>query len=556
MLVPDPPKPGGERTFEKYVDPGRQGLARRYLSTWRHLLGLLVGGLVAYLRSLPARERRRPGVLILRVLVAVASLPVNRSLKRSPFPVQLRRRLEMMGPTYIKLGQSLSLREDMLPVSITSELKNLLDRLPAMPFPQFLELLEGELGRPAHELFAHVRSTPLASASIGQTHVATTLDGDQVVLKLVKPGVRASIKRDTIILRGAGLLLQPLLGRYQPQRVVRDFCYHLLRETDLRLEADNAEAFAAAFRSQPDIVFPRIYREYCTEALLCMEYLDGIQPTDPRVKLMQEIDRERVVDLGAEGIISMLYRDGFFHADLHPGNLLILPGPKCAFIDLGTVGRFDAELRRTLMYYYYSLVNADPESAAWFLAAVAETTSKSDPDGFRRDVEDVCRQWAQRMRNGRFSLARLIMESIAPAARHRMYFPLEMVLMIRAIVTFEAVGHMLVPDFDVAAVSKHHVRTLMLQRFGPLRLAGESLTALPELMDALSKTPRLLTEALHLVEQSTRRPAENPLGGVRATLYGGACLVAGAILAGFHGPWPVWVALLVVGLLLPLRRGR
>ena len=552
----DPPKPGVEPAFERYVDTGDHGLIRRFLATNRHALGLLFGGLAAWLRALPPRQRRRPRTLLLRSFSAVAGLPVNRTLRRQPFPVQLRRRFEMLGPTYIKLGQILSMREDLLPRPVTDELKNLLNRLPAVPYPEFLELVRTHLGRPVEEVFVHIRSTPLGSASIGQTHLAMTHDGEQVILKVVKPGIRETLKRDTLLLRSLGAVAQLFVPRYQPRRVIREFCDYTLREVDLSLEADNAETFASSFRDQPDIVFPKIYSEYSNEHLLCMEFLDGIQPDDPKAQELRQVDRERLVDLGVEAISCMLYRDGFFHADLHPANLIILPGPKCGFVDLGMVGRFNTDLKRTLLYYYYSLVTGDAESAANFLSTIAETEPRSNPLGFRRDVEDICRHWSHRAKFRQFSLARLILESVGKGARHRMYFPVEMVLMVKAIVTFEAVGQMLLPGFDVAQVSRRHVNRIILQRFGPLRLAQESLTALPEMVDALAKTPRLLTEGLRLVEQATQRPSENPFAGMRATLFGGFCLVAGAIIAGSQGPWPLWVALLILGILLPLRRGR
>ena len=144
-------------------------------------------------------------------------------------------------------------------------------------------------------------------------------------------------------------------------------------EVDLSREADNAETFASSFKDQPDIVFPKIYREYCNQNLLCMEFLDGIKPTDAAAERLGQADRERLVDLGAEAIICMLYRDGFFHADLHPGNLIVLPGPRAGFIDLGMIGRFDDQLRRTLLYYYYCLVMGDSENAPRYLAALADT---------------------------------------------------------------------------------------------------------------------------------------------------------------------------------------
>jgi ubiquinone biosynthesis protein len=343
-------------------------------------------------------------------------------------------------------------------------------------------------------------------------------------------------------------------SRYQPKRVIREFCQYTLREADLSLEADNAETFASSFEDQSDIVFPKIHREYSNQNILCMEYLDGIKPSDPKAQELSQSDRERLVDLGAEAIVRMLYRDGFFHADLHPANMVILPGPRIGFIDLGMVGRFSTDIKRSLLYYYYCLVVGDAENAAHYLSTLAEAGPGADPKGFRRDVEDICRRWSQRSRSSDFSLGLLMMQSVARGALHRMYFPVEMVLMVKAILTFEGVGHILLPGFDVAKLSKKHLNRILIERFGPLRLAQESLTSLPELFDALAKTPRLITEGLQLVEQATQRPAENPFAGLRATLFGGACLVAGAILAGFGGPWPIWAALLVAGLLLPLRR--
>jgi ubiquinone biosynthesis protein len=554
--APDPAKPGSEGDFGKYVDTGRHGLVRRFLTTSRHAWGFALGALVAHVRELPRRERRRIRYLLLRGILFLVALPVDRELKRQSIPVQLRRRLERLGPTFIKLGQILSLREDLLPRPLTEELKNLLDMLPAVPYRTFFELVSKNLGRPVDEVFAHIRTRPLGSASIGQIHLATLQSGEQVILKVVKPGIRKTLKRDTLLLKGLGGLLQILIPQYQPRRVIAEFCDYTLREVDLSLEANNAETFASSFSGQPDIVFPRIFREYSNESLLCMEYLDGIKPTDEKIEELRAEDRLRLVDLGAEAIISMLYRDGFFHADLHPANLVILPGPKCGFIDLGMVGRFDSDLKHTLLYYYYSLIAGENENAANYLSLIADTGPKSDPIAFRRDVEEVCRHWSHRSRFSRFSLAELIMQSVGKGAKHRMYFPVEMVLMVKAIVTFEAVGRLLLPDFDVSQLSKKHTNRILLERFGPLRLAQESLTALPELVDTLAKTPRLVTEGLRLMEQATRRPAENPFAGMRATLLGGFCLVAGAILAGSGGPWPLWVALLVAGILLPIRRGR
>jgi ubiquinone biosynthesis protein len=350
--------------------------------------------------------------------------------------------------------------------------------------------------------------------------------------------------------------LQLFLARYQPRRVIAEFCDYTAKEVDLLREADNAETFVANFGDMPGIVFPRIHRQYSSRQLLCMEYLEGMRPDDPRVQAMSNDEKDRLVDLGSAGIIRMLYRDGFFHADLHPANLLILPGVKCGFIDLGMVGRFDDGVRRVLLYYYYCLVMGEAEYAARYLASVAHPAPGADPDGFRRAVAEISQRWSRSSTFEDFSLAQLILESVASAGQYRMYFPVEMVLMVKALVTFEGVGRILRPGLDVAAVSRRHVSRIFMRQFNPLRIARESVRAAPEIVDALAKAPMLITEGLRFLEKSTRQPPENPLAGLRGTIMAGCSLVAGAILVAFDGPWPLWSMLFALALVLALRRGR
>ncbi|MCB1044506.1 MAG: AarF/ABC1/UbiB kinase family protein [Acidobacteria bacterium] len=541
--------------FEMLVEKRVPGLFRRLLTTLHHIVALGCGG---YVRSV--HKRKKNGAKGLRFLIARFSafwmrLFLDRSLTQQPFPIQLRVRLERLGPTYIKLGQILSLREDILPRSITDELKNLLDRLPVVTYERYLSLIEEDLGKPALSLFAAVDPRPLGSASIAQTHRATTYQGDQVIIKVVKPGISQILKRDATLLRLLGGVLQIFLSQYQPRRVLREFCEYTMREVDLRLEADNAETFAANFKDMKGVVFPEIYRKLSGKNVLTMQFLDGVRPDSPAAQALPESDRDRLIDLGAGSIIRMLYQDGFFHADLHPGNLLVLKDADCGFIDLGMVGRFDDELRRTMMYYYYCLVIGDAENAARYIAAVAEPAPGGNPTAFRRAVEDLSRRWHRSANFEDFSLAQLIMESVSLGGQYRMYFPVEMVLMVKALVTFEGVGQVLKPGFNVAEVSKKHISRLFMNQFNPLRLAKESLRGAPEVVDALVKAPLLVTEGLRFLEKSTRKPPDNPLAGIRGTLFAGACMVAAAILVAAKGPWPIYSALFVVSMVLALRRG-
>ncbi|HWA56789.1 MAG TPA: AarF/UbiB family protein, partial [Gemmatimonadales bacterium] len=465
-----------------------QGLVSRLLTTWRHFLGLLFGGLAA-----SVRHQREEGTgrglrfLVLRLLAFLTTPFVAGDLRREPFPVQLRRRLERLGPTYIKLGQILSLREDLLPKTITGELKHLLNRLPVVPLPVLVEIIEQDLKRPVEEMFLQIDPVPLGSASIGQTHRATTRDGDPVILKVVKPGIRETLERDARLLRTLGSILQILIPRFQPRQLVNEFCDYTLREVDLRREADNAETFAANFADMPDVAFPAIYRDYSGRSVLCMEFFDGIAPDSEEAQELPEDERRHLTDLGAESIIRMLYKDGFFHADLHPGNLIILPGPRVGFIDLGMVGRLDEDLKRALLYYFFALVMGDAENASRYLTAIATPGPGANQAGFKRECAEISSRWKRASSFEEYSLGQLILDSLSRGAQYRMYFPVELVLMVKALVTFEGVGHVLLPGFDVAEVSKRHIRTLFLHQFSPLRLIAEGMRGAPDLVDAVAK---------------------------------------------------------------------
>ena len=532
-----------------------QGLVRRLLVTWRHFLGLLFGALAYHVASRDADMGPR-GMrhLLLRLAALPGNLFVDRELRREPIPVQLRRRLERLGPTYIKLGQILSLREDLLPKPVTDELKHLLNRLPVVPLDVLQDILEKDLKRPVGMMFLSIDPIPLGSASIGQTHRAVTLEGDEVLLKVVKPGIRQTLERDAKLLRVLGAVAQLIIPRYQPRQVVNEFCTYTLREVNLALEAENAEIFAGHFAEEPDVVFPRIYRQYSGQSVLCMEFFDGLSPDSPEALALPEEQRRHLTDLGAKSIIQMLYRDGFFHADLHPGNLIILPGPKIGFIDLGMVGRLDEDLKRSLMYYYFALVMGDGENAARYLTAIANPGPGANPVGFRRDAADIANRWKRAANFSDFSLGRLILQSLARSADHRMYFPVELVLMVKALVTFEGVGNVLLPGFDVAEVSKRHIRALFIQQFSPIRLISEGMRGVPELVDALAKMPLLITDGLRVLEKYAQQPKEPPLSGLRGTLIAGCCLVAGAVAMGFRTPWPLWSSLFLLAFVLALRR--
>jgi len=313
--------------------------------------------------------------------------------------------------------------------------------------------------------------------------------------------------------------------------------------------------FAANFRDMPGVVFPRPYRELSTAGVLTMDYLEGYRPGAPETAALPPDERARLIDLGAAAIIRMLYQDGFFHADLHAGNLLILPGEPCriGFIDLGMVGRFEERTKRRMLYYYHALVTGDVAGAAKFLTDMATLGRHADPESFRRAVADLSRRFYTRAARGDFSIAQLILESVGLGGRYRMFFPVEMTLMVKALVTFEGVGRMLDAHLDVAALSRRHITRVFRGHMNPSALTRELLRGMPELLDVAVELPRLLSSSVRLLEDaSARRAPRDPFPGIRGAVLAAACLLGGVLALVTHGPVALTVVLLVLAALFML----
>jgi ubiquinone biosynthesis protein len=446
----------------------------------------------------------------------------------------------------------------LLPKAITDELKNLLDKLPAVSYERFKELIVESLNLPLNTMYRWIDPVPLGSASLAQTHRARLITNEKVVIKVLKPGVRTLIERDTRLLHFFGRFLQIFLARYQPVRIIDEFSTYTLREVDLRFEADNAETFSAYFKDEPEVRFPRIYRKYSSRDVLCMEYFNGIKPDETALKKLTAEQRRQAIDLGIGALVRMIYRDGFFHADLHPANLMIFKKPNSkevsiGFIDLGMVGRFTRDMRKRMFYYFYSLVTGDAESAARYLTSLAIPGKGTDFEGFRRAVSDLYTRWLMTPNFKEFSLAQVILQSILMAGHYNIQYPGELVLMVKALVTIEGVGNIFDPEIDIPSSARKHVRFILLQEFNPLHMIRDSALVLPEMVDVLRKSPLILSEGMKVLESNLKKPPSGPLNGVRGTLLAGFCLLAGAFILAFNGPWFVWTGLFIIAFLLAIR---
>ena len=541
--------------FELYQERHHYGLISRFFATFGQLLGLLIGGAVAFVRQKKeVHEEGRFWIVVLRIGLFFTRPFIDKKIIAQPFPIQFRMRLERLGSTYIKLGQILSLREDLLPKPITDELKRLLDQLPAVSYERLKEIVEADLQRPLATMFVWIDPTPLGSASLAQTHRARLITKEKVVIKVLKPGVRRSVEIDTQLLRFFGRFLQIFLARYQPARVVNEFSAYTLREVDLRFEAENAENFAANFKDEPTIRFPKIYRQYSNQEVLCMEYFKGIKPDAKSAPRMTEEQKRKVIDLGISAIVNMIFRDGFFHADLHPGNLIVFKDASVGFIDLGMVGRFDADMRKRMFYYFYSLVMGDASNAARHLSTLALPGKGMDIEGFRRAAAGLYDRWLRTPNFNEFSLAQVILQSILMAGRFRIHYPGEIILMVKALVTVEGVGNLLEPGINIMAAARKHVQRILFNQLNPIAVAKDMVLVFPEMVDLIKKSPAILSEGLQVLENTVKKSPSGPLSGLRATFLAGFCLLAGTIILGFKGPWPVSAVLFLLAAILATRK--
>jgi ubiquinone biosynthesis protein len=534
--------------YEQFHEEPHQGYIQRFLSITRQLIGLLLGAGYSYAQGMKKQGKSwKFSVIPVRLVLLITWPFLQRDLIKQPFPIQFRRRLEMLGPSFIKLGQILSLRDDILPKEITNELKNLLKQAPVVPIERAKKLIEDDLKRPIEELFSRIEPTPLGSGSLAQTHLANLISGEEVVIKILKPGVRQMVERDVALLGIFGNFLQIFLSRYKPAQMTREFGRYSRQEVDLRFEADNAEILAANFKDDPKICFPKIYRKLSNRDVLCMEYFRGSVIDAPDIKDASLIKKSKLIDLAMKAIIQMVFRDGFFHADLHPANIIVLEDGRIGFIDLGMVGQLDSNLRIRLFYYFYSLIRGDSASAARYLTALSTATIGSDPAGFSRAVEDLNRRWLRHPNIKEFSLGQLVLESLKFAGRYRIEYPDEIILIIKAMITLEGVGNQLIPSINVVAVSKKHIRNLLLGEFNPIKVFKDSILLLPELIDTLKQSPLYINEFRRLLEFQVQTDRPHPIVDLLGTLFGGICLIVGAILAAFGLPWWLWAWFFFIG---------
>ena len=316
--------------------------------------------------------------------------------ERVPPAVRLRLALEELGPTFIKLGQIASTRPEILPPAVLAELSNLQDNVPPDPWEAILPLIEAELGRPLPEVFAAFDPTPIASASLAQVYPALLPDGTHVVVKVQRPGVERLIDTDLHILSDIAHLVRerlPGFVPFDPVEMADEFANALREELDYRREGRNADRFRENFEGETFLYVPRVYWELTTRRLMVQERLRGIKIDDLAALDAAGLDRHRIAMHASRLIIREVLEDGFFHADPHPGNMLILPGEVIGLIDFGTVGFLDERDKANLIRLYIAIIQFDAPSAVSQLISMGIADPTVDEIGLERDLRRLLRRY-------------------------------------------------------------------------------------------------------------------------------------------------------------------
>ncbi len=409
---------------------------------------------------------------------------------------RVRRALEELGPTFVKLGQILATRGDLFPPEWIVEFGKLQDAAPALPFEDLRGQLIEDLGEAPEAVFAELDPVPLAAASLAQVHRARLADGTAVVLKVRRPGIRPVIEADLRLLDRLAEIIEkeaPELVRYRPREVIRQFAHSLRRELDFSAEGRHAERIAALFVGSPEIVVPRIHWQWTGERLNVQDFIEGI-PGRQAAALPEGFDRRLLARRGADAVLRMMLEAGFFHADPHQGNVFYLPGNRIAFIDFGMVGRLSEARRFEVATLMHGLVGRDAGKVADVLLDWS-ADSNGDADALRSEIEAFVDDY-HGVPLKKLDLGALLADVVAILREHGLALPPDLALMIKAFITLEGMGRQLDPDFDIAGEAAPFLREVLLAHLAPRAIARRGWEALLGGVQMLAGLPQDLGRLL------------------------------------------------------------
>lgn len=449
---------------------------------------------------------------------------------------RVRLALEDLGPTFVKLGQVLSTRPDLLPPAYIAELSKLQDAAPVVPAEEIRRTIREELGADPEQLFASFEWVPLASASIGQAHTATLTNGSAVVVKVRRPDAVRQVNEDLEILTN---LAERAARTWEPARtynipgIVHEFAQTLRAELDYLREAHNAERFAANFADQPNVVIPRVHWGTTTSRVLTLEQMTGTKISDLAQLDAVGVNRRKLARTGTELMLQMLFEHRVFHADPHPGNMFVHPDGSIALIDFGMVGEISEELNERLAAFFIAFTSQNPAALADALIDLSVTRGSVDQDELRTGLSSFVARYSDRPLS-ELNFTQMATDLLRMVREQRLQLPSQASLVLKVLMMIEGIGVQLDPDFDLNAVLRRYARLLMREQVSLdallKRLSSASVDTGALLIEAPGRLRRLLATMDRSGLEVHLRAAElDPLVG-RAERIGNR-LVAGMIAA-------------------------
>jgi ubiquinone biosynthesis protein len=433
--------------------------------------------------------RRPPGERLIRMETGRAVLS----------PEVLRSVLERLGPTFIKLGQVLSLRADVVGEALAKELSKLQSDAEPFSYEEARRIFKEQTSRFPEDVFQSFEEKPVAAASLAQVHRAVLKDGTEVAVKIQRPGIRKIIEQDIHLfyyLAGLTERFIPELRIYQPVRVVKEFSDWTLRELDFGIEGHNAERFAFIFQDNPQIFIPKIFWDYTKSQVITMEFSRGVKADDLEKIRALGLDRKQLASIGVEALFHQFFISGFFHADPHPGNFFAMPDGRLCLHDFGMVGYLDQRTRKELLSCLVSFVNKDVDGFTKHILHTALVDEKSDVGSFEKDVAGILSEFFFSER--RPSVAWAFFRVINRGGRNSIRFPGDLALFGKALVTTESMGLKLFPEFDFNRELEPFVKKAMLKQFSPAKtlqtLEADVLDYVGFLQDLPERVQNVLTK--------------------------------------------------------------
>lgn len=417
--------------------------------------------------------------------------------------IKLRESLQELGPTFIKLGQIASSRRDLVPEEIAVELEKLQDDVLSFPFETVREIVETELGEKLENVYENFEAEPLATASIGQVHIARLFSGEEVAVKIQRPDIVPSIESDLNILHMITRLLERKFAwarRYNLLDMIDEFSSSLRNELDYRLEGRNGERIAKQFIDTPDIHIPRIYWTHTSKKVLTMEMIRGIKANRSEKLKAEGYDLKIIASRIAESLLHQVLEEGFFHGDPHAGNIYILPGNRIAYLDFGMVGRLNDDLKYHFASLIIGLQQGDTNGMIKTFTKWGILDDNTNMNALKRDIESLITAYYD-VPLEEISLGKVMVDIFSIAYKHQIEIPNDIAILGKVILTTESIIEQLDPSFSIMQAVEPYGKKLILERYHPQHIAEHTWNLLRENVEHLSKLPKDLKDIASVIKK-------------------------------------------------------